>query len=42
MRAIREAAADLGVAEADDRADEIRIQRRHFDQALDRIEASGS
>jgi transitional endoplasmic reticulum ATPase len=42
MRAIREAAADLGVAEADDRADEIRVQRRHFDAALNSVEPSVS
>ena len=40
MRAIREFASDLGPAEADERADEVRIRREHFHAALETIEPS--
>ncbi|NEU56409.1 AAA family ATPase [Halorussus sp. MSC15.2] len=37
MRAIREAAEAWGVEQADQNADEIRIQRKHFDAAVEKI-----
>jgi len=40
MRAIREFAADLGPDAATERADEVRITRAHFEQALDAVEPS--
>jgi transitional endoplasmic reticulum ATPase len=40
MRAIREFATDLGPAAATERADEVRITRAHFEQALESVEPS--
>ena len=40
MRAIREFAADLGPEAATERADEVRITRAHFEQALEAVEPS--
>ncbi|WP_435174609.1 CDC48 family AAA ATPase [Halorussus sp. AFM4] len=37
MRAIREAAAAWGVEQADENADEITIERKHFDAAVEKI-----
>ncbi|CAI50183.1 AAA-type ATPase (CDC48 subfamily) [Natronomonas pharaonis DSM 2160] len=40
MRAIRELATELGPEAAADRADEVTIERRHFEAALDAIETA--
>ena len=37
MRAIREAADAWGVEQADRNADEIRIQKKHFEAAVEKV-----
>jgi hypothetical protein len=39
MRAIRDVATDIEPEEADDRADELRIEKKDFEQARETLEA---